>query len=310
MLPAANLADRLSVDVQGAQSLRARAASGDPEALRGAARQFEAMVVQIMLKTMRQTRFTAEGDTFGDSNNLKVYQDLLDQQWAQKMVTGKGLGFADAIVKRLGVEAAGKAIQERLDADIAGLSESTAALAEQMAAPAPAPVSAAQPATPAVIPAAQASDRPGQFLASLLPHARQAEAATGVPARFILGHAALESGWGQREIRDADGQASHNLFGIKATGWTGANAEVTTTEYRQGLAMKVSQRFRAYADYAEAFTDYARLLQQRYGDAVAAGDDAAAFAQGLARGGYATDPAYADKLQRTIASVSERLAQG
>jgi flagellar protein FlgJ len=153
--------------------------------------------------------------------------------------------------------------------------------------------------------AASVGERKQRFLESLLPHAETAEAATGVPARFILAQAALESGWGAREIKDAEGQASFNLFGIKAgRGWSGETVETTTTEYRQGIAMKQTQSFRAYADYGAAFTDYANLLRNRYGEALKAGDDAGAFARGLAQGGYATDPAYAGKLKAVIASVA------
>lgn len=318
MLTTANLSDRLSVDVQGAQSLRAKAASGDPEALRAAAKQFEAMVVQIMLKTMRATKFTTEGDPFGDSSNLKMYQELLDQQWAQKMVDAKGLGFADAIVQRLGVEAGSQALQEKFAAQAAGDVKQKAVgvplVPEQktggvMLTPEPKAIPFNPPAGNPGTQEGAASDRKGRFISAMLPHARKAEAETGVPARFILAHAALESGWGQREIVAEDGGSSHNLFGIKATGWSGESTEVTTTEYRQGVAMKVAQRFRAYADYGEGFTDYAKLLQRRYADAVAAGDDAEVFANGLANAGYATDPFYADKLRRTIASVSERMDQ-
>jgi peptidoglycan hydrolase FlgJ len=315
MLPVANLSDRLSVDVQGAQSLRAKAASGDPAALHAAAKQFEAMVVQMMLKTMRQTKFTTEGDAFGDSNSLKMYQELLDQQWTQKMVAAKGLGFAEAIVQRLGVEANGKVIQQRLleEADVPVEPKS---LRPEMSTPGkplqaePASGSSLSPTSvPVGKPFTPAMDHKGRFISEMLPHARQAEAVTGVPAPFILAHAALESGWGRREIRSEDGSVSHNLFGIKATGWTGQSTEITTTEYRQGVAMKVSQKFRAYSDYAEGFTDYAKLLQRRYGEAVAAGTDAPAFANGLAQAGYATDPNYADKLRRTIASVSKQMGQ-
>jgi flagellar protein FlgJ len=126
----------------------------------------------------------------------------------------------------------------------------------------------------------------------------------------VLGQAAHESGWGTREIRMADGSSSHNLFGIKAgPGWSGATADVTTTEYVNGEPRKLTARFRAYASYDEAFKDYARLLKDspRYQAALAGGSDAAAFAQGLQRGGYATDPAYAEKLTRVI-NTTLRLA--
>jgi flagellar protein FlgJ len=162
--------------------------------------------------------------------------------------------------------------------------------------------------TPSAAPAdtvPRAGDRKQRFLEALRSHAEAAEAETGVPARFILAQAALESGWGEREIKDAQGQSSHNLFGVKAgRNWDGAAVETTTTEYRQGISMKQTQRFRAYADYGEAFTDYANLLKNRFGDAVNAGNDAEGFAKGLADGGYATDPAYAGKLKAVIASVA------
>ncbi|TCJ15533.1 flagellar assembly peptidoglycan hydrolase FlgJ [Parasulfuritortus cantonensis] len=313
MLAAANLADRLSVDVQGAQALRFGAASGDPEAIRAAAKQFEAMFVQIMLKTMRETKLTSEGDPFGDSTSLKLYQELLDQQWAQKMVNTGSLGLADAIVRRLDVEAKAKKIAEQLaEEPEEGGGETAAVPLLRPSAPIPLekplqPVPLEKPG--AARPGPVSNDRKGNFINGMLPYARQAEAATGVPARFIIAHAALESGWGQHEIVAEDGSASHNLFGIKATGWGGASAQTTTTEYRQGVAMKVAQRFRAYADYGEGFADYARLLQDRYADAAAAGEDAEAFVSGLAGGGYASDPAYADKLKRTITSVTAWLNQ-
>jgi flagellar protein FlgJ len=179
-----------------------------------------------------------------------------------------------------------------------------------VSSPAAAVVSHAAIASPAAVsnPAASATDRKSRFIETMLPYAQEAEAATGVPARFILAQAALESGWGKREILAGDGTPSHNLFGIKATGWSGKTTEVPTTEYRQGLAMKVTQNFRAYADYGEAFSDYGNLLRRRYGDAVAAGNDAEAFASALANGGYATDPSYAAKLRGVIKGIAEVVA--
>jgi len=133
--------------------------------------------------------------------------------------------------------------------------------------------------------------------------AKAAEDATGIPAAFMLAQSALETGWGKREIIATDGTPSNNLFGIKAgANWKGPVAEVMTTEYVNGRAMKMVQRFRAYASHAESFADYARLMKDspRYQGVLAAGADAKGFAQGLQRAGYATDPAYADKLARLI----------
>jgi flagellar protein FlgJ len=119
----------------------------------------------------------------------------------------------------------------------------------------------------------------------------------------MVSQAALETGWGKKEIRNADGSSAHNLFGIKAgASWKGATTDVVTTEYSHGVAHKVVQKFRAYASAAESFADYARLMKDspRYAAVVNAGADAKGFAQGLQKAGYATDPAYAEKLSRVI----------
>jgi flagellar protein FlgJ len=140
----------------------------------------------------------------------------------------------------------------------------------------------------------------------LLPHAQAASASTGIPARFMLGQAALETGWGKAEIRGADGQNSHNLFGIKAgAGWKGKTVDIVTTEYANGKPQKQVESFRAYDSYADSFRDYANLLRSnaRYQNVIAQGQDAAGFAQGLQQAGYATDPGYAQKLIGVIRLV-------
>jgi flagellar protein FlgJ len=141
-------------------------------------------------------------------------------------------------------------------------------------------------------------------------HALAAERATGVPAKFIVGQAALESGWGAREIRGAAGIPSHNLFGIKAgSQWQGRTVEVLTTEYENGVARKVVEKFRAYNNYSEAFRDWAQLMANnpRYAGVLAqarGAQDARGFAQGMQRAGYATDPDYGAKLARVINTAS------
>ena len=100
------------------------------------------------------------------------------------------------------------------------------------------------------------------FVDRLAVPAQAASAATGIPARFIIGQAALESGWGKREIKNADGSTSHNIFGIKATkDWTGKTVDAVTTEYVNGQPQKVVEKFRAYDSYEDALTDYASVLK-------------------------------------------------
>ncbi|MDP2834597.1 MAG: flagellar assembly peptidoglycan hydrolase FlgJ [Pseudomonadota bacterium] len=311
MLAVAFANDSLAVDLTGAQALKARVAAGDKGSLRAVAQQFEALMIGMMLKSMRETKFSEEDDPMTSGEGVKLYRDLLDQQWAEKLSKGRGLGFADMIVKSLEKHAPAPPVGAGLPAIATVASRAAESLPLQRLYESGVPLAGASPllrvdapsdSHKAVLPVA--SDRKRAFLETLRPHAEAAAAATGVPADFILAHAALESGWGKREITGADGQATHNLFGIKAGGnWQGAAVETLTTEYRQGMPMKLTQPFRAYADYGAAFSDYAGLLKARYGAALESGD-AGSFAEGLAAGGYATDPAYAGKLKSVIASVA------
>jgi flagellar protein FlgJ len=152
-----------------------------------------------------------------------------------------------------------------------------------------------------------------EFLASIAPWAQQAGERLGVAPHLVAAHAALESGWGQRPLRQPGGADTHNLFGIKAGGqWRGDVAAAATTEYDHGAAVGRTERFRSYPDQGAAFDDYAQMLlaNPRYRAALNTGDDAHAFAQGLARGGYATDPAYGAKLARLAGQLRPRAPQG
>lgn len=309
MLASAGIADRLAADTQGLQGLKVRAGAGDPGALREAARQFEALLLQTLLKEMRETSWRAADDPFAPSESLKLYRELLDQQWVQRMVQGRGLGFAEKMAgQMLRAQGYGEAdipapspavVRTTTGADVWPAVDTSGAEGVEQTPQAAAGTAAAGPG------ATDPATRKARFLQTMRPHAEAAARATGLPADFILAHAALESGWGEREIKAQDGRPSHNLFGIKAgSSWTGPSVEAQTTEYRHGLPVKLHERFRAYDDYTQAFGDYANLLMNRYGNAIRAGADADAFGRALADGGYATDPAYAGKLKAVIASVA------
>jgi flagellar protein FlgJ len=150
------------------------------------------------------------------------------------------------------------------------------------------------------------ADKTAAFFDRMKVHANEAANASGIPAKFMLGQAALESGWGKREIRNPDGSTSHNLFAIKAgSNWTGPTVSVTTTEYVNGIPRKSVEKFRAYSSYAESFKDYAALITNspRYGAVAENSGSVEGFATSLQRAGYATDPRYAEKLSRTINQV-------
>jgi flagellar protein FlgJ len=216
-----------------------------------------------------------------DNQGTKLGTEMLDAQLVAKMA-GRPGGLSDVIARQL----------ERQMALVPGPIPSAGSANNSL------PMVSEPDATPKV---------PEKSAAGFVQqHSKAADAAsveTGIPAQFMLAQAALETGWGKREIIGNDGSHSHNLFGIKAGGsWTGPTVDVTTTEYISGQPRKMVQKFRAYGSEAESFADYARMMKDspRYAKVVAASADAKHFAVGLQRAGYATDPAYAEKLGKVI----------
>ena len=282
----------LAGDLRSLDSLRGRAATDPRGAVREASKQFETLFMNELMKSMRSTTLESD-DAEGTLSGRSMSTSMLDGQFAQQL-SGRLGGLSEAIQKQL----------ERQ----MGLS------------PGPIPATGSANNTPAPLAAKPQPVRVPQtgaagFVQQHSAAAQRAEAETGIPASFMVSQAALETGWGRKEIRHADGSPSFNLFGIKAGAhWKGPVAEVTTTEYVNGRPVKVTAKFRAYGSYAESFADYARLMKNspRYAAATqavaaqsrtaSAGDasHAARFAHGLQKAGYATDPAYAEKLTRVI----------
>ena len=287
----------LASDTRPIAELRGLAARDPQAATREVARQFEAMFMHELLRSMRQAT-PASG--LLDNAATGIGTEMLDAQYAQKLSGLRG-GLADVIARQIaqqmGLPLPDAAAAARAPAPAAG----SAALLPP-AAGAAAAAEGADDAAPA--PPRRATDQIGKdFIARHLDAARATEAASGIPAAFMLAQAALETGWGRRDIRMPDGSPSNNLFGIKATpGWRGPVTEITTTEYIGGVPRTVRASFRAYASIEESFADYARLITQsrRYAGVVAQAETAQGFAQALQRAGFATDPAYADKLTGVI----------
>ena len=284
------------LDASGLQRLRDAAHDNSPEALKKAATQFEALFLDMVMKSMRDA---APAEGLMDSEQGKMMQGMLDQQYS-KALAARGIGLADVLVRQMSPKGM-PAVAAELPAAGAGLPAAAMPAAAAAASARPALAGTSVPTESAGTVSTRRS-----FIDKLKSHADAVSAATGIPSRFMVAHAALESGWGRREIRNADGSQSHNIFGIKAgANWKGKTTEVTTTEYVNGVAQKRIERFRAYDSYADAFADYAKTLtgSSRYREVVASASDAHGFAQGLQRAGYATDPRYAQKLSRVIARV-------
>lgn len=330
-----------ALDPNSLSGLRRVSKDGSPAATKEAAKQFEALLLQQVLKSMRDA--TPKGGMF-DSDESRMYQSLLDQQLAMQLATRSGgIGLAKVIERQLGGNRGAAvtppeggvpldaAIRRGFDAAVAPASAGPAAGARTAAAgsanllvnpsatqsatgaaksAAAAPAAGAASGIAASFPNLPAGAGPRAFVEKVWPQAVEASRATGIPARFLVAQAALETGWGKHELKNADGSPSHNLFNIKAgKRWGGDTVSTATAEYSNGVATRENARFRSYGSYADSFRDYARLIgtNPRYA-AVVGQDDATAFARGLQAAGYATDPNYADKLARIINGNTLRTA--
>lgn len=294
-------------DPAALRTLEGVARKGDRAALDAAARAFESLLLGQMMKQMRSTSL---GDGIFDSESTRLYQDLYDQQVASFLSEGDGMGIRKALLRQLAPESsttagprdpsqlrvpprnlALRAIRQPLDATV---EEADAGGADS------------RPATLGVGSGGAGEDVAGQwppsspedFLGYLKPYAEQAAEVLGMDVSVLLAQSALETGWGKHVPRRADGTSSFNLFGIKADrGWDGDRVSVGTLEYRNGVAQREQAKFRAYASPADSFIDYVAFLRRnpRYRDALesASGEE---FIRGLQRAGYATDPAYANKV--------------
>lgn len=283
-----NSADHFALDVQGLDHLRNRAHLDPHAGLKEASKQFEALFIQMMLKSMRAAVPKSE---LSSNSQTEIYTEMLDQQWAQSL-SGKGIGLAEQLTRQL----SGYSTQQNPELSAA----TTAFLDLPTRSPFEAwkrrEVSGANRDQPEHVQA---------FIARLAGPAQTAARNSGVPAELILAQAALETDWGRRTITTAQGADSHNLFGIKAgSQWQGATTQVMTTEYSDAQAQKQLESFRVYASDEAAFSDYARLMRSRPGyAAVRTASDAPQAAVALQQGGYATDPRYAQKLISVMATI-------
>jgi flagellar protein FlgJ len=322
--------------------LKQAAASESPQALREAARQFESLFTGMMLKSMRAASFK---DPLFGSDQQDLYQEMYDDQVAAEMSKGKGLGLADMLVQQLrrggigGTDSRGTTSTPSQSTSKsataagatggkpaatsgstgsgtgAGTPATTSTDAGTSAnASATAPANAAGIASTATTgtAACPSSAQQAEFARSLWPDAQQAAQQLGVSPVTLLAQAALETDWGRKVPQDASGGTSNNLFGIKAaSGWTGAAVTNSTQEFGGGRASTVKASFRSYDSAGHCFQDYVDLLTSnpRYGAALGTGNDVQAFGSALQQGGYATDPAYAQKLTAVAGTLAHALTQ-
>jgi flagellar protein FlgJ len=263
-------------DISGLESLKRDPNS--PQAINAVAQQVEALFLQMMLKSMRDA--TAAQET--DSNEMGMYQDMFDKQVALSISQHADLGIGRLLKRQLQSRSAPGALKIG--------SAGTAPTAPQL---------------PAALPTAAIAHSPAEFVNRIMPSIQRAASALGVDPQAMLAQAALETGWGQRMPRNADGSSSHNLFGIKAGDeWPGARATADTMEVVSGVASPRRTSFRAYGSIEESVNDFASLLKNspRYRDVIAAGGSAKGYVETMAKSGYATDPDYGNKLNQILRS--------
>lgn len=293
-------------DVQGLSGLRRKAQQNSPDAVREAAKQFEAVFLQMMLKSMRDA---SPGDgSLMDSDQSRFYRDMFDQQIALTLAQQGQLGLSNAIARQLGSDPApSPPTSPTIIGDPLAALRQVERIRTSVRMPS---ATSANQATPFLANATQrhytVDDAPYEpsspvaFVRRMWPHAQAAARQLGVAPEVLIAQAAHETAWGKSVPCFADGRTSHNLFGIKADrSWEGARVVNSTLEFVNGIPVRQRDGFRAYPSYSESFNDYVDFLQvnPRYQEALTQVKDGMAYLHALQRAGYATDPNYARKIQ-------------
>jgi flagellar protein FlgJ len=292
-------AQDLVADARSLSALKAGADKATPDTIRETAKQFESLFMRELLKSMREATMKSG---MLDNAGSDLGTDLFDQQMSVSM-SGQPGGLSDLIAQQLsrqmGVEMPGSTVGMANSSSLQPVKAPETLTPKSNVGKLTASDMALTPVAPKKAPTSTQAD----FVSKHTDAANKIEKATGIPASFMLGQAGHETGWGKHQIKNKDGSNSFNLFGIKAgSSWTGKVAEITTTEYVNGVAQKKVAKFRAYDSFEDSFKDYARLISDspRYAKARQQTQSVTAFATGLQKAGYATDPEYAAKLSRAI----------
>ena len=137
------------------------------------------------------------------------------------------------------------------------------------------------------------------FLNTIGPVAQQVAQENGIYASVMIAQAALESGWGNSALSTQ----GHNLFGVKWNG-TGNYVTMPTQEYYGGQWHTINAKFQSYNSYYDSLTGYAQLIKNNFPNSTRANaatpQIAAANLKYGVYGSYATDPNYANSLDRMI----------
>ncbi len=271
---------KIYTDFSGLHKLKLAAKKSSPEALEEVANQFEAFFMKMMLKQMRDANLS---DGMFDSDQSRLYQDMMDQQMALDLSEKRIFGIADSLIRQLGqknndIESSGKlnSLPERVNFQRTMLKLSTDIKSQE-----------------------DKFQTPEEYINAMRPYAESAAEKLGIPANILLAQSALETGWGNKVIQHGNGRSSHNLFGIKADQrWDGKYVNVSSLEYVDGKAKREFSNFKVYDSYQQSFEDYVDFIKSndRYRTALKNNDNGEAYIKALQDAGYATDPQYANKV--------------
>lgn len=306
MIDQAELSGKLAFDATSLNKLKVSAKDQSPESIKEVAKQFEAIFINMVMKSMRAA--TPQDGVF-DNEQSRTFTAMLDQQLSDNLAS-KGLGLAEVLARQLTKVAnvSADAMEQAVSGGKANEpNHSQPVIPSMLLSSAYAAQTHPTPKTAGLQKPDGLTGASAAFHDRMARHAVKASRETGMPANYMLGQAALETGWGRREIKGSDGTNSHNLFGIKATGnWKGKVVETVTTEYINGVKQKRVEKFRAYDSYADSFKDFANLIQNnpRYQSVMKNLNSIKGYASALQNAGYATDPNYANKLASVINKVT------
>lgn len=326
------------LDLNGLNAIRQQSNANDKEskdaALKTAAKQFEGIFMQMLMKSMRKAQEVLESDSPFNSESTKFYRDMHDQQMSLELSNNGSLGLADLIVRQLGgdtenftpnsmflsdskfnknnaIENVGKSIEQH------GISISKAdrqtndsernALNSTLKIPFPQQSKPQISVVEAFAVQSPEYNQPKDFVTALTADAKRVQEKLNVPFEVVIAQAALETGWGQKIIKTEAGQSSNNLFNIKADKrWDGDQTHKETLEFEQGAMVKKREPFRVYETIGESINDYISFLSssERYKGALEKVNNVEQFLQGLQQAGYATDPKYAEKIMGTLRTVT------
>jgi Rod binding domain-containing protein len=91
---------RSYMDFSGLGELRGKAQRNDEQALRETAQQFEALFIQMMLKSMREANNVMKSDMV-QSEALDTFEGMYDKEMSVQMSKRNSLGLADSLVRQV-----------------------------------------------------------------------------------------------------------------------------------------------------------------------------------------------------------------